>query len=95
LRIALLPGDGDFFVQGAWPAYLVALAKAHGLKLATLNESLCAKGWARGIAENPLNHAVVRALPSAFRAFEGRKVGHETGEMLPTGPRAGMVSSIR
>ncbi len=35
-------------------AYLVSLAKAHGLKLATLDESLCAKGWARGIAENPL-----------------------------------------
>ena len=35
-------------------AYLVSLAKAHGLKLATLDDSLCAKDWARGIAENPL-----------------------------------------
>jgi len=35
-------------------AYLVALARAHGLRLATLDESLCANGWARGIAENPL-----------------------------------------
>ena len=35
-------------------AYLVALAKAHGLRLATLDEGLCAKAWARGIAENPL-----------------------------------------
>lgn len=38
-------------------AYLVTLAKAHGLKLATLDESLCAKSWARGIAENPLTGA--------------------------------------
>jgi toxin-antitoxin system PIN domain toxin len=35
-------------------AYLVTLAKAHGLRLATLDESLCAKSWALGIAENPL-----------------------------------------
>lgn len=35
-------------------AYLVALARAHGLKLATLDESLCKRTWAVGIAENPL-----------------------------------------
>lgn len=35
-------------------AYLVALAKAHGLKLATLDGTLCGKAWAKGIAENPL-----------------------------------------
>jgi len=35
-------------------AYLVALAKAHGLKLATLDAPLCCKAWAKGIAENPL-----------------------------------------
>ena len=35
-------------------AYLVALAKAHGLKLATLDSLLCDKAWARGVAENPL-----------------------------------------
>jgi toxin-antitoxin system PIN domain toxin len=35
-------------------AYLVAVAKAHGLKLATLDKILCAKAWARGVAENPL-----------------------------------------
>lgn len=35
-------------------AYLVALAKAHGLKLATLDGLLCGKAWAKGIAENPL-----------------------------------------
>lgn len=35
-------------------AYLVALAKAHGLKLATLDGPLCGKAWAKGIAENPL-----------------------------------------
>ena len=35
-------------------AHLVSLATAHGLKLATLDERLCAKSWAAGIAENPL-----------------------------------------
>lgn len=35
-------------------AYLVALAREHGLGLATLDDALCAKAWARGIAENPL-----------------------------------------
>lgn len=35
-------------------AYLVALAKAHGLKLATLDRSLCGKAWAKGVAEDPL-----------------------------------------
>ena len=35
-------------------AYLVALAKAHGLKLATLDGALCGKAWAKGVAENPL-----------------------------------------
>lgn len=35
-------------------AYLVALAKAHGLKLATLDGPLCGKAWAKGVAENPL-----------------------------------------
>jgi toxin-antitoxin system PIN domain toxin len=42
-------------------AYLVALAKIHGLRLATLDEVLCAKPWARGVAENPL--ARERGLP--------------------------------
>jgi predicted nucleic acid-binding protein len=35
-------------------AHLVTLAKRHGLKLATLDQSLLAKPWAAGIAENPL-----------------------------------------
>jgi len=35
-------------------AYLVELARAHGLKLATLDDELCRKAWAAGIAENPL-----------------------------------------
>ena len=35
-------------------AYLVTLAKAHKLKLATLDASLCGKAWAKGVAENPL-----------------------------------------
>ena len=35
-------------------AYLVELARAHGLKLATLDAELCKKSWAAGIAENPL-----------------------------------------
>lgn len=35
-------------------AYLVELARAHNLKLATLDDDLCKKPWAAGIAENPL-----------------------------------------
>lgn len=35
-------------------AYLVELARAQGLKLATLDDSLCKKPWAAGIAENPV-----------------------------------------
>jgi predicted nucleic acid-binding protein len=33
-------------------ACLVALAKARGLKLATLDGSLSGKAWAKGVAEN-------------------------------------------
>lgn len=35
-------------------AYLVELARAYGLKLATLDDVLCQKPWAAGVAENPL-----------------------------------------
>lgn len=35
-------------------AYLVALAKAHKVRLATLDATLCGKAWAKGVAENPL-----------------------------------------
>ena len=35
-------------------AYLIEMARAHGLKLATLDHDLCQKPWAAGIAENPL-----------------------------------------
>ena len=35
-------------------AHLVRLAARHGLKLATLDGSLCMKTWAAGIAEDPL-----------------------------------------
>ena len=38
----------------ATDAYLVALAKKHGMKLATLDESLCLKPWAQPIATSPL-----------------------------------------
>ena len=34
-------------------AHLVELARRNGLKLATFDATLCAKEWARGIAENP------------------------------------------
>jgi toxin-antitoxin system PIN domain toxin len=34
--------------------YLVALAKAHGLKLATLDDALCHSQWATSIAVDPL-----------------------------------------
>lgn len=35
-------------------AYLVELARAQGLKLATLDDELCRNTWAAGVAENPL-----------------------------------------
>ena len=35
-------------------AYFVQLARVNGLKLASLDDSLCRKPWAIGIAENPL-----------------------------------------
>ena len=35
-------------------AYLVELARFHSLKLATLDDELCRKPWALGIAVNPL-----------------------------------------
>ena len=35
-------------------AHLVRLAGSQGLKLASLDGSLCKKPWAAGIAENPL-----------------------------------------
>jgi predicted nucleic acid-binding protein len=39
-------------------AHLVALARRHGLKLATLDAALVAKPWSAGVAENPLPSAV-------------------------------------
>ena len=39
-------------------AYLVTLAKAHGGKLATLDDALCAKAWAKNIAVNPLPRSI-------------------------------------
>jgi uncharacterized protein len=36
-------------------AYFVALARARRLRLATLDDALCAKPWAAGIAVNPLS----------------------------------------
>jgi predicted nucleic acid-binding protein len=35
-------------------AHLVTLASRHGLRLTTLDEELCRKEWAQGIAVNPL-----------------------------------------
>ena len=35
-------------------AHFVGLAASHGLKVATLDDELCKKPWAAGIAENPL-----------------------------------------
>ena len=40
-------------------AYLVALAKAHGLALATLDSQLLAKPWAGGVAIHPFAMPVV------------------------------------
>lgn len=35
-------------------AYLVELARANGLLFATLDDALCVKSWAAGVAFNPL-----------------------------------------
>jgi predicted nucleic acid-binding protein len=35
-------------------AHLIGLARRRGLKLATLDDRLCQRSWAAGVAENPL-----------------------------------------
>jgi toxin-antitoxin system PIN domain toxin len=52
VHAALLPVLSSY--KDTTDAHLVTLAKRHGLKLATLDETLIAKPWAAGIAENPL-----------------------------------------
>jgi predicted nucleic acid-binding protein len=52
-----LPGTALSGLQGAaevTDAYLVALARANSVRLATLDDGLCGKSWAAGIAVNPL-----------------------------------------
>lgn len=39
-------------------AYLVTLARSHGAKLATLDDALCAKAWAKDTAVNPLPRSI-------------------------------------
>ena len=41
-------------------AYMVALARANGLQLATLDDALCMKSCAEGVAFNPLSQAPAR-----------------------------------
>jgi predicted nucleic acid-binding protein len=41
-------------------AYLVELARAHGLQLATLDAALVAQTWALGIAFHPLTQATAQ-----------------------------------
>jgi len=48
-RLPMLASHGE-----VTDAYLVELARAHSLKLATLDKALCLKSWATGVAENPL-----------------------------------------
>jgi hypothetical protein len=38
----------------ATDAYLITLAQHHKLKLATLDDALCGKPWAKGLAINPI-----------------------------------------
>ncbi len=52
LRVAKLPKLANH--ADVTDAYLVELARAHRLKLATLDDALCTKEWATGVAENPL-----------------------------------------
>jgi len=52
-----LPGTALSGLQGAaevTDAYLVALARANSVRLATLDDGLCGKSWATGIAVNPV-----------------------------------------
>jgi len=52
-----LPGTVLAGLEGAnevTDAYLVALARTSRLRLATLDEGLCRKPWAEGVAVNPL-----------------------------------------
>jgi predicted nucleic acid-binding protein len=52
IAVAKLPALGNY--SEVTDAYLVQLARAHGLKMATLDDTLCRKPWAAGVAENPL-----------------------------------------
>ena len=52
LTAAKLPSLSNY--ADTTDAYLVEMAKTNGLKLATLDDTLCRKPWAVGIAENPL-----------------------------------------
>jgi predicted nucleic acid-binding protein len=36
-------------------AHLVQLAATHGLKLATLDQTLCRRPWSASLSENPLS----------------------------------------
>jgi len=41
--------------HATWPTRISSNSRVpHGLKLATLDNSLCQKSWALGVAENPL-----------------------------------------
>jgi predicted nucleic acid-binding protein len=44
-------------------AYLVQLALAHGLRLATLDDMLCLKSWAMTVAFNPLASITPQSPP--------------------------------
>jgi toxin-antitoxin system PIN domain toxin len=47
-------GSPESDAKDTTDAHLVALAKRHNLKLATLDSALIGKSWATGIASNPL-----------------------------------------
>lgn len=59
--LTALPGDLEMLLlpplrahSEVSDAYLVKLARVHGLRLATLDDVLCAKPWAADVAFNPL-----------------------------------------
>jgi predicted nucleic acid-binding protein len=53
IRVSMTPADRASFAD-AQSALLVGLARAHGLKMAALDDALCGKPWAADAAENPL-----------------------------------------
>jgi len=60
-------------------AYLVEIARAHGLKLATLDSELCRQAWAAGVAENP---ALTNKMPDDLVPMELKEQAQHGGYIV-------------